>query len=268
MAKTKPTIKTQRPTRKESRRERDVQRHAKNSDTTMPEEEGRPVIRKIQCRSDKQKLMLNLLNDKRLVIAEGPAGVGKTFISTLWACEQFDARRFTRMVFTRPAVEAADEHLGYLPGEIGEKFAPWFEPFRRILAERYGQSALENMMKRGKVEVMPLAYMRGLTYDNTVILLDEAQNSTPKQMKLLLTRMGVNTVAVVDGDVTQKDIRELSGLEDIAELFNDMDSVGRVVFDKRDVVRDGIVREFLERYDNRDANRNVGKVVSIVQNAS
>lgn len=240
-------------------------RRGKTSRRTQAEEHGNvidfaarsegPIEKKglktrLECLREVQAHYLTSIESKILTVGEGPAGTGKSYVATSKAALWLRERRIHRLVITRPIVGAQGEGLGlgFLPGTIQEKCQPYFEPIRQILLDWFGESELELMIKRGKIEFIPIDFIRGHTFDNTFILVDEAQNSTPAQMKLLLTRVGKNSTIVVDGDSDQKDIRGLSGLEDIKRRFGDMEDVGIIEFTEDDIVRSGFAREVLKRY--------------------
>lgn len=153
-----------------------------------------------------------------------------------------------KIIITRPAVEAG-ESLGFLPGEIEDKFDPYLQPFRDVLNERLGKSFVEYMLKIGRIEAAPLAYMRGRTFKRAFVILDEAQNTTPNQMKLFLTRIGHDCKVVVNGDIRQKDIHGQSGLDDAVKRISHIPSVKCVRFTRQDVVRSGLVQEIVEAYE-------------------
>jgi phosphate starvation-inducible protein PhoH and related proteins len=249
--------KKERPTKKVTRQEMREARRSKGNATEItpgasPELDQRTPPRRLECRTQAQYNYLQLMQEKVLTIGDGPAGTGKTFVATKWACEELAARRISKIIVTRPAVEAGGEKLGFLPGELEEKFAPWFEPFRRIMVAEFGETHLENLMKRGRIEVAPMCHLRGLTFEDAVVILDEAQNSTPMLMKLFLTRIGENCHVIVNGDVDQKDIPGKSGLEDAIERLETMEGVGRLQFTEDDIVRSGFVRDLLKRYRKFD----------------
>lgn len=254
MAKNAP--KTKRPTKKEVRKEIRSTRRLKVGNVleitpgASPELEDlhKSFARPLTFRTEAQYNYVELMKDKVLVIGDGPAGTGKSYVAVRYAIQQLNARSINRIIVTRPMVEAADESMGFLPGDVSEKFAPYFEPLRQIFMEDYSQTHLDNLMKRGKIEIAPLPLIRGLTFDNAIVILDEAQNTTPKQMRLLLTRIGENCTIVINGDDDQKDIKGKSGLEDILTRFRDMDSVGRLTFTTNDIVRSKFVKDVLERY--------------------
>jgi phosphate starvation-inducible PhoH-like protein len=178
----------------------------------------------------------------------GAAGTGKTYVSGALACDALRNREIERIIITRPAVDAG-ESLGFLPGEVEDKFAPYIAALRDVLEERLGRGAVEMFLKNGRIVAIPLAYMRGLTLKNAFVLMTEAQNTTPAQMKLFLTRIGENCTVVVEGDESQKDIPGPSGLTDAVMRISHIPCVSVVRFDSRDVVRSGFVAEVVSCYE-------------------
>lgn len=254
MAKSAP--KAKRPTKKEVRAERRSSRRSGNVTEITPGvspelDERRRQPTRLSYKTQAQYHYMDSIRKNILTIGDGPAGTGKTFVCTKFACEELEASRISKIIVTRPAIEAADEQMGFLPGTLEEKFAPYFQPFREIFVEHFGASHLDNLMKRGRIEVAPMAYIRGLTFRDAFIILDEAQNTSPKQMKLFLTRVGENTTVVVNGDTDQKDIKGLSGLEDLIARVGGMPSVGHIAFEDDDIVRSGFVKDILTRYRRR-----------------
>ena len=191
---------------------------------------------------------IEAISTNQLTFGIGPAGTGKSFVATCLAADALMDQRVERIIITRPVVEAGEE-LGFLPGELSEKVQPYFAPVRAILERRLGRGACEMFMKNGRIEFMPLAYMRGHTLDNSFIILDEAQNTTPSQMKLFLTRLGENTRVVVDGDPRQKDLAGPSGLIDALKRLRGIPSIDVVEFTRKDVVRSGLVQHIVEAYE-------------------
>lgn len=179
----------------------------------------------------------------------GPAGVGKTWLSAAWAAQELEAKRIERIVITRPAKEAGEE-FGFLPGELHEKYEPYLAPLRDVFEERLGKSTYEYLVQHGRIAAIPLAFMRGITLKNAVVLLDEAQNVTPVQMRMFLTRIGQGTKMIVDGDPDQKDIEGQSGLTYATSRLRGLAGVGIVEFDRSDIVRHGLVQDILERLSN------------------
>lgn len=183
-----------------------------------------------------------------LTFGTGPAGTGKTYICGAMAAEALADKLTDKIIITRPAVEAG-EHLGFLPGELDEKFAPYLQPFRDVLDERLGKGYVDYLLKVGRIEAAPLAYMRGRTFKDCWVILDEAQNTTPTQMKLFLTRIGQNANVIVNGDIGQKDIAGHSGLEDAISRLAHLSGVNTVEFMKEDIVRSGLTQEIVEAYE-------------------
>lgn len=209
----------------------------------------KPINRNpITPQTENQKKYLAAIRTQTITFASGPAGVGKTWLAGAFAAEQLLGRKIEKIIITRPAVEAG-EKLGYLPGEIDEKYAPYLAPFRDVLDERLGKSYVDLALKRGKIEAAPFAYMRGRTFKNAIVILDEAQNTTPTQMKMFLTRLGENVTVIVNGDLNQKDIPGASGFDDAIKRLSFITSISHVKFDKDDVVRSGICQEIVTAYE-------------------
>lgn len=203
----------------------------------------------IQARSKKQKHYLNCMKQYSITFGTGPAGTGKTFLCGAVAAAALANGETNKIIITRPMVEA-DEDPGYLPGTAEEKFAPYFRPFKDVLDERLGASHVEYLIKRGRIEIAPFAYMRGRTFKNCWVILDEAQNTTPSQMKLFLTRLGENCNVVINGDLKQKDIKGKSGLQDAIDVLQGHTvNMGFCNFSEEDIVRSAIVQEIVEAYN-------------------
>lgn len=183
----------------------------------------------------------------------GPAGTGKTWLAAMLAAKAFDDGEIDRIVITRPAVEAG-ESLGFLPGEQDEKYEPYFRPVRDALEEYLGSGPLEYHLKSGNIEARPLAYLRGATFKNCWVILDEAQNTTPSQMKMFLTRIGKNARIIVNGDPRQKDIPGPSGLVDAMHRLKGLGGCSFVSFTAQDIVRSGMCQAIAARYDEPDDN--------------
>lgn len=218
----------------------------------VPEEFQEPVVKRskepIQPKTESQRQYIAAINSFQLTFATGPAGTGKTWLCGAIAAEQLENREIEKIIITRPAVEAG-ESLGFLPGELDQKFDPFLQPFRDVLNERLGKGFVDLLIKSGRIEAVPLAYMRGRTFKNAMVILDEGQNTTPTQMKMFLTRIGENCRVVVNGDLAQKDIPGMSGLDDAIKRLSYIPSVKVVEFTKRDVVRSGLVSEIIVAYD-------------------
>jgi phosphate starvation-inducible PhoH-like protein len=202
----------------------------------------------LQPKTDAQAAYINAIEVYDLVFCKGPAGTGKTYIPAAMAAEAFRSKQIKKIIITRPAVGADEEH-GFLPGDLKEKMVPWAKPVLAILEERLGASAVEYMIEAGTIEIAPLGMLRGHTFNNAFVILDEAQNVTPKQMKLFLTRIGENAQVIVDGDpYDQTDINGMSGMDDAWDVMSGHPQVGFIEFTIDDIVRSGIVRDVLIRY--------------------
>lgn len=213
-------------------------------DLPPPKERARITIRAM---TEAQGHYLCSMHSNQLTFGLGPAGTGKTYVCTAEAVKRLMERRVERIILTRPAVEAG-RGLGFLPGTLEEKFAPYFAPFKLIMEQLLGRSHLEALIRAEKIQIAPLEFIRGLTFDNCFVILDEAQNTTPEQMKLFLTRMGEFSHIVVNGDPTQTDIQGTSGLQDAALRLKGLGKVGITEFTEDDIVRSGLVRDVLMRY--------------------
>lgn len=206
----------------------------------------------ISARNEAQAHYLKAIECKQLIFATGEAGCGKTWISAAKAAEALINKDVDRIIVTRPVLQA-DEDLGFLPGNISEKFAPYFRPVYDVLVKRLGSSFMQYCLRPeiGKVEIAPFAYMRGRTFENAVVILDEAQNVTAAQMKMFLTRLGENVTVIVNGDITQCDLppHVKSGLADALERFEDDAMVSVVRFGKDDCVRSVLCQRTLAAYN-------------------
>lgn len=205
----------------------------------------------IEARNEAQAHYLISLDSKALTFATGEAGCGKTFLATAVAAQRLLDKEVERIIVTRPVLQA-EEDLGFLPGDMAEKFAPFFRPVYDVLQKRLGASFLEYCLKPevAKVEIAPFAYMRGRTFENAVVILDEAQNVTASQMKMFLTRMGENVTVIVNGDVTQCDLpgHVKSGLEDALQQLQPSRQVGLIKFTAEDCVRSELCKVALQAY--------------------
>ena len=203
-------------------------------------------------RNRHQEIYLKSLSNqqKNIVFAIGPAGTGKTLLAVQHGIKLFQEGIVDKIIVTRPAV-SVDEDLGFLPGTLAEKMAPWTRPIFDVLGEYYSQKDIENMMNEGVIEISPLAYMRGRTFKNSYIIADEMQNTTPNQMKMLLTRIGENSKMVVTGDLNQSDRLKDNGLLNFIDrisLVDKLQYIDVVYFDNLDVERHHAVKEVLEIY--------------------
>jgi phosphate starvation-inducible protein PhoH and related proteins len=204
--------------------------------------------KKIAPKTFGQKRYVDAIRRSTVTFAIGPAGTGKTYLSVAVAVRALQERQVSRIILTRPAVEAG-ERLGFLPGTLYEKIDPYMRPLYDALYEMTGPDTLPRLMERGVVEVAPLAFMRGRSLNDAFIILDEAQNTTPEQMKMFLTRLGFGSKAVVNGDATQVDLQGgTSGLETVERILTDIEGISFVHLGGKDVVRHQIVQEIVEAY--------------------
>ena len=199
-----------------------------------------------------QETYLLKLNDpnKMIVFAIGPAGTGKTMLGVQWAIDQLKYGTADKIIITRPAVSVDEQH-GFLPGDLNQKMEPWTKPIFDVFAENFNAREIENFVREGVIETSPLAYMRGRTFKNAVIIADEMQNATPSQMKMLLTRLGTGSKMVVTGDLQQADRPSNNGLLEFLQLYNNFENhryVDIVQFDVQDVERHEAVKEILAIY--------------------
>ncbi|NLW77868.1 MAG: PhoH family protein [Ruminococcaceae bacterium] len=201
-----------------------------------------------------QKAYINAIVKHPITLGVGPAGTGKTYLAVAMAVKAYKAHDVTRIILTRPAVEAG-EKLGFLPGDMQNKVDPYLRPLYDALYDMLGTESTMRLMEKQIIEVAPLAYMRGRTLDDAFIILDEAQNTSREQMKMFLTRMGVGSKVVVTGDVTQIDLpdKTRSGLVDALVVLKSVEGVARVQFTEKDVVRHRLVQEIIKAYDRAAA---------------
>lgn len=192
-----------------------------------------------------------------IIFAIGPAGTGKTYLSVAIALAALRAKRINRIILSRPAVEAG-ESLGFLPGDLAEKVNPYLKPLYDALEDMVPVDKLKYYFERNIIEIIPLAYMRGRTLNNAFMILDEAQNSTALQMKMFLTRLGVNSRAIITGDITQIDlpVKQTSGLVQIQNILQGVDGIGFVYLEKKDVVRHKLVKDIINAYESYSNDRN------------
>ena len=207
-----------------------------------------------------QKTYVDQIRDKMIVFGIGPAGTGKTYLAMAMAITAFKNDEVSRIILTRPAIEAG-EKLGFLPGDLQSKVDPYLRPLYDALYEILGADAFMKNMEKGLIEVAPLAYMRGRTLDNAYIILDEAQNTTPAQMKMFLTRIGFGSKAIITGDLTQKDLPfdSISGLEESLRVLRKVKEIGVCELTNKDVVRHPLVQKIVAAYDQYEAARSAKK---------
>ncbi|MBC8257109.1 MAG: PhoH family protein [Candidatus Marinimicrobia bacterium] len=225
---------------------------------SMNENSEEPVVLythkgSVNARTNGQKQYLKAVNENDIVFAIGPAGTGKTYQAVAMAVSALKSRAVDRIIITRPAVEAG-ERLGFLPGDLKEKVDPYLTPLYDALNDMIPRDKLKNYLDQRTIEIAPLAYMRGRTLHNSFIILDEAQNATPMQMKMFLTRLGVTSKAIITGDVTQIDLpaHDKSGLIDAANILKKVEGISFVHFDETDVVRHTLVKNIIKAYAKND----------------
>ncbi len=221
-------------------------------DTILVTPRGKPIRPKTLG----QKRYVDAIRKHDMTFGIGPAGTGKTYLAMALAISAFKNRQINRIVLTRPAVEAG-EKLGFLPGDLQEKVDPYLRPLYDALYDIIGVEGFEKFMGRGMIEVAPLAYMRGRTLDDSFIILDEAQNTTPEQMKMFLTRMGFGSKAVITGDITQIDLPKetSSGLEEVRRVLHDTEGVSFEYLTEKDVVRHPLVQKIILAYEEYGRGR-------------
>ena len=210
---------------------------------------GRPVKPKTLG----QKKYIESIKNNTVVFGIGPAGTGKTYLAVAMAVNAFRAKEVNRIILTRPAVEAG-EKLGFLPGDLQQKVDPYLRPLYDALFDMLGAESFQRYQEKGCIEVAPLAYMRGRTLDESFIILDEAQNTTPEQMKMFLTRLGFNSKIVVTGDITQIDLPDgkRSGLVEAVKILKNVDDIQTVKFSEKDVVRHKLVMNIIKAYEKHE----------------
>lgn len=204
-----------------------------------------------------QKKYIETIKKNTITLGVGPAGTGKTYLAVAMAVTAFRAKEINRIILTRPAVEAG-EKLGFLPGDLQSKVDPYLRPLYDALFDMLGAENFQKHQERGDIEVAPLAYMRGRTLDDSFIILDEAQNTTTEQMKMFLTRLGFNSKMVVTGDITQIDLPDgkRSGLKEAIKVLKNIEDIGVVRFNEKDVVRHRLVQDIIKAYEKQEEERN------------
>ena len=206
-------------------------------------------LKHINPRTANQSAFIEAMNTHDLTFGMGPAGTGKTYLAVAKAVAEMEAKKVDKIILTRPAVEAG-ENLGFLPGDLKEKIDPYLRPLYDALYEMLPRDIVDKKIQNGEIEIAPLAYMRGRTLSHAVVILDEAQNTTPMQMKMFLTRMGEGSKMVVNGDLTQTDLPRgmESGLKEAERILSEINEVAFIQFDEHDVVRHGLVSKIVNAY--------------------
>jgi phosphate starvation-inducible PhoH-like protein len=225
---------------------------------------GRPI----KAKTVGQKQYVEKIKKNTITLGVGPAGTGKTFLAVAMAVKALRDKQVSRIILTRPAIEAG-EKLGYLPGDLQSKIDPYLRPLYDALYEMIGVDNFARLREKQTIEIAPLAYMRGRTLDDSFIILDEAQNSTPEQMKMFLTRLGFNSKAVVTGDLTQTDLPhgQRSGLAQAVKILNGIDDIAVHTFTERDVVRHRLVQKIILAYEKyeKDISRSAPTVARYIK---
>ena len=213
---------------------------------------GRPV----KGRSENQQLLIDSFNKNDMIFAVGPAGTGKTYLSIALAVKAMKEKNAKKIILSRPAVEAG-EKLGFLPGDMKDKIDPYLQPLYDALEDMIPAAKLQDMMDKHIIQIAPLAFMRGRTLSDAVVILDEAQNTTPAQIRMFLTRMGWNTKMIITGDMTQIDLphEQKSGLKEALQLLSGIEGISVVEFNKKDIVRHKLVTRIVNAYEAYDKAR-------------
>lgn len=224
-------------------------RDATDSDCVCVTSKGKPI----RSKTLGQKKYIEEMNKNSIVFGIGPAGTGKTYLAVAKAVTAFRKKEVSRIIITRPAVEAG-EKLGFLPGDLQNKVDPYLRPLYDALYDMIGMESYNNYVEKGAIEVAPLAYMRGRTLDNAYIILDEAQNTTPEQMKMFLTRIGFGSKAIITGDITQIDLPDgkRSGLVEAIKILSGIEDIAFCSFSHKDVVRHPLVMKIIQAYEKHD----------------
>lgn len=213
---------------------------------------GRPI----KSRSENQQLLIDAFANKDMIFVTGPAGTGKTYLSIALAVKALKEKQVKKIILSRPAVEAG-EKLGFLPGDMKDKIDPYLQPLYDALEDLLPVAKLQDMMEKHIIQIAPLAFMRGRTLNDAVVILDEAQNTTPAQIRMFLTRMGWNTKMLITGDLTQIDLQhgQQSGLRDAIHILRNVDGIAFIEMCEKDIVRHKLVTRIVHAYERADADR-------------
>ena len=220
---------------------------------------GRPI----KARSENQQHLIEAYQQNDMVFAVGPAGTGKTYLSIALAVKALKDKTAKKIILSRPAVEAG-EKLGFLPGDMKDKIDPYLQPLYDALEDMLPQVKLQDMMEKHIIQIAPLAFMRGRTLSDAVVILDEAQNTTPAQIRMFLTRMGWNTKMIITGDMTQIDLprTQRSGLVEALDILNDVEGIGIVELNRKDIVRHKLVTRIVNAYEKFDKTNNSNESIN------
>lgn len=233
-------------------REKDIDKITE-SNTICVTSKGKPI----KAKTVGQAKYINAIKENTITIGIGPAGTGKTYLAVAMAVKAFKNHEISKIILTRPAVEAG-EKLGFLPGDLQQKVDPYLRPLYDGLFDMMGSENFQKYQERGDIEVVPLAYMRGRTLEDSFIILDEAQNTTSEQMKMFLTRLGFNSKAIVTGDITQTDLPDgkNSGLKDAMKILKNIDDIAIIKLSAKDIVRHKLVQKIINAYEKFEESRN------------
>lgn len=210
------------------------------------------AVKPLMPQTEAQRFFLSSLRTNTLTLVKGSAGAGKTYVALSYAAELLQSHEIERIILTRPlvGVDGEESKIGALPGTLQEKLQFWAMPMVDVLIERLGKGAFDYYLQHDRIRIVPLAYLRGSSFDDCFIHCTEAQNTSPSQIKMLLTRVGENTQIVLDGDPQQSDLKKVNGLDDAFARLSDMGEVGAIEFTREDVVRSGFCQKVLERYES------------------
>lgn len=231
---------------------REPEKKTEASDLIIYGVSGKPIV----ARTPNQKKLVRLFEKQDMLFAVGPAGSGKTYMAIALAVRALKNREVRKIILSRPAVEAG-EKLGFLPGDMKEKIDPYLQPLYDALQDMIPSAKLKDFMENGTIQIAPLAFMRGRTLNDAFIILDEAQNTTSQQIKMFLTRMGMNSKVIVTGDMSQIDLpaHQKSGLVDAMQILHGVEGIAKVEFDVKDIVRHQLVQRIVEAYEQADEKR-------------
>jgi phosphate starvation-inducible PhoH-like protein len=245
------TANTRRNKRERNMYEEEVTSHVERRVSPSSSKLARSGVgfKQVQPKNFAQGMYLESIRNNQITFGTGSAGTGKTFIAASYAAEQLFYKNVNKIILTRPAV-TAEEDLGFLPGDLSEKYEPYLLPFKEIFEKTLGKSFYECCLKDGVIEPAPIGYLRGRTFDNAIILIDEAQNVTCGQMKLILSRIGENCKIIISGDTGQKDIDGPSGLTDAINRLSHIPGVDVVNFLPEDIVRSKLCKQIIMSYEN------------------
>jgi len=220
-----------------------------NEEAKLEYESNQVRFHTLRARTENQALYLQSMNASRITYGVGDAGTGKSFLATMWACKQLEEKEVERIVVSRPMV-GCDEDMGFFPGTEMEKYVGWVGPVLEIIEGYFGKERAQTYIKYGKIQLKPLMLLRGSTFRNAVVILDEAQNTTPGQMKMFLTRTGESSKLIINGDPEQSDLPkgQINGLSQSIEILGSSKHVSTVHFTEDDIVRDPIVKEIIIAY--------------------